>query len=431
MTEAERRALLASLDGRGAEIRARLLALGGQTTITSDEASEQTDLTSELRTLETRRAALVAGASGDPEPAPAPADPPEHVLHDDGGGLDREARERRELRGRARVADYVRASLTGRPVQGASAEYASAVGADGLMPLDVLEPADVEERAVTPGPTAGTQTTTRPTVPHAFARTDFAALGGTMPMVSSGQAMFPALTTAPPAGMQQADGAAANTAGAFTVTSRNPKRITGQFLVRLEDLALFDRLERDLRTAISSAMADALDAQVLNGDGQDEELSSLFHQATNVNVASAVETFQSGVGRFAALVDGKHAHGWGDIRALIGTATFAKYATLYNGAVATPGSDTSLYDYLMGKLGALRVSTRVGAVASSGQKGIAVLAGQGQMIQVPVWRGVELITDPYTNAGKGQRVVTAVSLVSDPFVPYGAAQVKEVHPKLS
>lgn len=429
MNDEQRRALLAQLDGRASEIRARLLALGQQTSVTEGESAEIAAGTTELRTLETRRSALAVGVNPDPEPEPATPEPPEEVVSEG----DSETRERRRLRGEARVGDFVRASLLGRPVSGASAEYAAAVECDGLLPLDLLGPEhrEAEARAVTPGPTAGTQVTTRPTVPFAFARTDAAALGVSMPMVPGGQAAFPALTTAPPAGFQQADGAAANTAGAFTVTTRNPKRVTGQFLARIEDIALFPRLERDLRQGIAGAMADAVDSQIINGDGQDEELSSLFHQATNVNVASAVETFQSGVARFAALVDGKHSHGWGDIRALIGTATFAKYAALYNGAVATPGSDMSLFDYLMGKMGTLRVSTRVGAVASNGQKGIAVLAGQGQPIQVPVWRGVELITDPYTQAAKGQRVVTAVSLLSSPFIPYGSSQVKEVHPKLS
>ena len=127
-------------------------------------------------------------------------------------------------------------------------------------------------------------------------------------------------------------------------------------------------------------------------------------------------------------MDGKQSHGWGDIRALIGTDTFELYA----GTFANAGKgDISLYDYLMGKLGTLRVSTRVPAKASDAQKGIAVLGAQGQPITVPVWKGVELIVDPYTQAGKGQRVVTAVTLVGSPFVPHGTAQVVEVHPKIS
>ena len=97
-------------------------------------------------------------------------------------------------------------------------------------------------------------------------------------------------------------------------------------------------------------------------------------------------------------MDGVHANGFGDVRALIGTDTFELYAGLFHVA----SGDMSLYDYLNGKLGMLRVSTRVPAVAATAQKGIAVLTAQGQPVTVPVWKGVELITDPYTQAAKGQ-----------------------------
>ena len=129
--------------------------------------------------------------------------------------------------------------------------------------------------------------------------------------------------------------------------------------------------------------------------------------------------------RFAALVDGRHANGWGDLQALVGVNTFAKYAALF-----MSNGDVSLADYLAGKLGMLRVSTRVPALASMAQKGIVVRSAQAQPITVPIWKGVELIVDPYTQAAKGQRVITAVTLVGSPFIPYGTAQAVEVHPTL-
>ena len=187
-------------------------------------------------------------------------------------------------------------------------------------------------------------------------------------------------------------------------------------------------MEGDLRMGISARMADSLDSQVIGGSGVGANLSGLFHQATDVTAHTAVETFGLAIARFAALVDGTHANGWGDIRALIGPATFAKYASIF--ANADKG-DISAYDHLAAKLGGLRVSTRVPDVAAMAQKGIAVRTAQGQPITVPIWSGVEMIVDPYTQAAKGQRVVTAVTLVGSPFIPYGVSQVVEVHPKLS
>ena len=400
------------------ELRQRLGAIAeleGEA-LTDDVASERDGLMGELRNSEGQLQASIAAEAA--ESAKAVTEPTE----------DSETRERRELRGKARVSDFLTSALTGRPVTGASGEYADAVGVPGFMPLDLLEGPEPEERAVTPGPADDTVTATQPTVPFAFSRTDSAALGIFMPLVAPGEQHYPALTTQPPAGPKAADGAAAQTAAAFTLTKRDPKRITGQFLIRLEDLALMPSMEDDLRRGIASAMADSLDSQVIGGDGSAPNLSGLFNQSTNVAVDGTKETFGTAIERFAGVVDGKHANGFGDIRALIGVATFKLYAALF--ANSNKG-DISAYDHLTSKLGMLRVSTRVPAVASSGQKAMAVLTAQGQPITVPVWRGVELIVDPYTQAAKGQRVVTAVTLVGSPFVPHGAAQVIEVHPKLS
>ena len=400
------------------EIRQRLGAIAeleGEA-LTDDVTSERDGLMTELRSSENQlQAAIQAEAA---ESAKAVTEPTE----------DSETRERRELRSKARVSDHLAAALVGRGVTGASAEYSDAVGTPGLMPLELLESMEPEVRAVTPGPSDETVSATRPTVPYAFARTDAAALGIAMPMVAPGEQHYPALTTAPPAGPKAADGAAAQTAAAFTLTKRDPKRITGQFLIRVEDIALMPSMEADLRRGITSAMANSLDAQVISGDGSAPNLSGLFNQSTNVAVDGTKETFGTAIERFAGVVDGKQANGFGDIRALIGVATFKLYAALF--ANSNKG-DISAYDHLTSKLGMLRVSTRVPAVASSGQKGIAVLTAQDQPVTVPVWKGVELIVDPYTQAAKGQRVVTAVTLVGSPFVPYAADQVIEVHPKLS
>ena len=314
-------------------------------------------------------------------------------------------------------------------ISGASAEHADAIGCAGYLPMDLLSPEtrEREVRAVTPGPSSMRPSAqTRPTVPFAFSRTDAAALGISMPMVAAGEQHYPSLATSPPASMKAKDVAADATAAAFALVKRTPGRITGQFTVRLEDLSLMPSMESDLRTAIAAKLAESLDKQVISGDGSGANLSGLFKVATDVTKATAKETFASGVGRYAEQVDGTHANGFGDIRALIGTDTFALYAGLFQGS-----GDTSLYDYLASRLSVLRVSTRVPAVDASAQKGIVVRAAQAQPIQVPIWRGLELIVDGVTQAAKGQRVITAISLIGSPFIPYGTAQVVETHPKIS
>ena len=265
-------------------------------------------------------------------------------------------------------------------------------------------------------------------MPYAFARTDSAALGIAFPMVAPGESHHVALTTAPPAGPKAKDAAADSTAAAFSLTKRVPKRVTGQFQVRIEDLALLPSMSNDLAAAISARLADSLDAQVIGGSGSGANLSGLIHQSTDVGVASDTETFTSAIARFAGMVDGKHAHDFGGIMALVGVATFKKLASVF---ANSDKGDLSAFDVLKAKLGGLRVSTRLPAVASMGQKAIGVLGAQGQPIVVPVWTGLELITDPYTDAAKGGRRITAVMLVGSPFLPFGVSQVIQVHPKLS
>ena len=254
---------------RQSGVRERINGLLGKSDRTDEETAELRSLTEEGTRLETEyRAAVVA----EPETEAS-------------GG---EAVEVRMLQGLARVGAYVAAAVTGQGLRGAEAEYAEARGCPGLMPLDLLGPAETrtEARAVTPGPSDETVTSTRPTVPYAFERTDAAALGVTMPVVAPGEAHFPALTTAPPATPKAEDGAADATAAAFTLTKRTPGRITGQFVVRVEDVALFPSMETDLRRAITAAIADRLDKEVINGDGSSPNLTGLFNVATDVAAAA-------------------------------------------------------------------------------------------------------------------------------------------------
>ena len=188
-------------------------------------------------------------------------------------------------------------------------------------------------------------------------------------------------------------------------------------------------MERDLRQAIAAAMADNLDSQVINGSGAGANLSGLFHQADDVNDCRGERDVRD---RHRAVRRGRGREARQRVLRRSGADRRGHFQTLRRPYSPTRNKgDLSAYDVLKSKLGGLRVSTRVPALDATGQKGICVLSAQGQPVTVPVWRGVELIIDPYSQAGKGQRVVTAVTLVGSPFIPYGVAQAIEIHPKLS
>ena len=236
---------------------------------------------------------------------------------------DPEARERSEIRSKTGLADYLRAAAGGTCVSGAAAEYAAACNVPdvGHVPMALFGRTTpiLEERAITPGPAV--KGALQPIVPFLFERSAAASLGIMMPSVPSGQIQIPKVGTAPPADTLAKDGTAPATAAAVSLVNQAPVRIAGSFSVRVEDLAVMPSLESALSEAMQGSLSNELDEQTFSGASG--ELNGLFVQATDVAAASSAETFTTGIARFAALVDGRHAYDLSDLRACIGSATFA------------------------------------------------------------------------------------------------------------
>ena len=393
------------------EQRTRLSAIGALDELTPEIRSELEILTAAHSDSESQlRAAITAAAAEDDSAREVQTTDPE-------------SRARLEIRGRTGIGDYLSAAAGGSAVTGAAKEYSESCNVPivGYMPMAIFEPT-VETRAITPGPAV--KGALQPTVPYVFERSAAASLGIMMPGVGNGQVQIPKIGTAPPADTLAKDGAAPSTAAAVTLVNQSPVRIAGQFEVRNEDLAVMPSLEMALNEAIQGSLSSELDESTFNGASG--ELNGLFTQASNVSAAGAVETFGTGVARFAALVDGRYAYTLRDLRIVIGSKTFALYAGLFTG-----NGSMSLFDYLSLNAGSIRVSDRVPAVSSMAQKGIVVLAASAETPKIHVWDAMQLVRDPYSGAGAGKVTITATSLVSPLYIPYGTSQVKEVHPKLS
>ena len=405
--------ILQKLQLRQSEIRQAINTLLGNDARTDDQQGELEKLTGEGQKIEPElRAALIAAP--DPEVTTITGDS--------------EIRERAELRSKTGLADYLRAAAGGSAVTGAAAEYATSLGVPtvGHLPMALFGRSAPmpETRAITPGPAVDGPV--QPTVPYVFERSAAASLGIMMPSVPAGQVQIPKITTAPPTDTLAKDGAAPKTAAAVSLVNQAPVRIAGSFEVRVEDLAVMPSLETALGESLQGSMSNEFDEQVFNGAAG--ELNGLFTQAADESAASAVETYTTGIGRFAALVDGKHSYTLADVRAVIGSKTFALYAGLF--ANSNKG-DMSLFDYLTHQLGSIRVSDRVPGVSSSAQRCICVLTASAEMPKIHVWDAMQVIRDPYSGAGAGKVTITATALVSPLYVPHGVAQVKEVRPKLS
>ena len=404
MTTTQRLQILASTQ------RSRLAELAGLDELTPELRAELDTLGTAHQDTESQlRAAIAADAAATPPDNPA---------------IDSEARERLELRAKTGIGDFLRAAVGGVAVSGAAAEYADACGVPtvGHLPMAIFARTapTVETRAITPGPAV--KGALQPTVPFVFERSAAASLGIMMPTVPMGQVQIPKITTAPPADTLAKDGAAP--AAAVTLVNQAPVRIAGQFEVRVEDLAVMPTLESALSESMQGSMSNELDESTFNGAVG--ELNGLFTQAANVAAAGAVETFATGIARFASLVDGRHAYDLSDVRAVIGSKTFGRYAGQFSGNGAV-----SLFDYLRINLGSIRVSDRVPGVSSQAQKGIVVLSASAEMPKIHVWDAMQIVRDPYSGAGAGKVTITATALVSPLYVPHGTSQIKEVHPKLS
>ena len=347
---------------RQSETRERLNALLAIDEPSDAETRELTDLRGKAQGLETE----LREALAEPETATDPGEPGSVTV-------DAETRERLEIRGRTGVAEFITAAIGRRAVDGAAAEYAAAAGvpAMGHVPMSIFRDGRPETRAITAGPAV--DGVVQPAVPYVFERSAAAALGIQMPTTGAGQVQIPRITTAPPADTLAKDAAAPATAAAVSLDPQSPKRIAGQFEIRVEDLAVYPALEDVLGEAMQGSLSDELDNETFNGAAAG--LNGLFTQAADVAVDGAIETYATGIGRFAALVDGRHAYSLSDIRAVVGPSTFAKYMGLIADGVP-------LGDYLMGALGAFRVSDRMPAVASSGQKGIVALTAGPSPIRI-------------------------------------------------
>lgn len=327
---------------------------------------------------------------------------------DDGTAGDSEARERRRLRGQSRVGAWFESAVSGRAVDGAEHEYAAACGVtDGRMPVDVLErEAPREERAVTPAP-ATNAVQMMAIVPALFQRSIAPYLGIDMPSVGIGTPAYPYLTTSVTASMLAKAGAAPETAGAFSVATATPRRLSGSFRFNREDAVRLAGMEESLRMNLSSVMSDKLDDQILNGDGVSPNLDGLLHELSDPAApASGAETLPRYAAALSSHVDGLHAYTNMDVRALVGVGTYVHMSSV----IQADGTESAA-SYIGRVYGGLRATNRIAAPVSNIQQAIIRRGMEARVALAPVWSGVEFIRDPYGDAGKGEVVVTALSLI--------------------
>ena len=332
---------------------------------------------------------------------------------------DPEMRERIELRGRASLTGYLLAAARGRLVSGAEAELQAAAGVEGI-PLELWDVPEQRAVADVPGTVGVNLDTLRPAV---FANSIAPRLGIEMPRVASGTYASATISTSQSAAALAKSAAAAGVVGAFTVATATPKRVSARLELTLEDIAAVgqENYESILRENISLVLSDALDTQVINGNGTAPNLAGIFSRLTNPGApAAGVATFDSFVAAFASGIDGLWSSTIKEVAIVAGVETFQLSAKTFRDIATADLGSMSLADYAMSHYGGWWTNKRMPAKANHIQQAIlyrmgrSMMGGAGAMRTAvcPHWGEIG-IDDIYSGSAKGERYFTLHVLLGD------------------
>lgn len=381
---------------RQSEVRERLNELSGMDSLTDEQGTELEKLSNEFQDLEKRfRAAVLA----EPETTPALDKP------------DGEGAETRALVGRSKLSAFLTEVVSGQPLAGSSPEAelrSSLLGESaqpGFVPWAMIAP-EVRVDAATSAPATGLARNQAAVLGRVFAASATQYLGIQMPSVPVGQASYPVLTSGA-AGTQAAAGTAVDAVAAvFAATALNPVRLTARYQFDVADAARMPMLEDSLRGDLSRALSDAMDSQILNGDGSAPNVSGLLDALTDPANPGSRTGWADYVQAVAASVDGRYANGPGQIRMLMGPGLYADAATTLHATASVSAAARYIQE-----IASLQVSANLPAPGGTPTIGRALIARTGAPGAVaPVWEGVQLVRDPFSGAQAGQVNLTAVAL---------------------
>ena len=440
MTSAQKR--LRDLRERQSKERGRMAELSLIDELGDEHRAELDNLEISTPDLERQlRAATVALEDEEKETETRAADNP-----------DAEQRERIELRSKAKLTNFLLNAARGRMVDGAEAELQSAAGVSGHgVPLELWDVAQPERRsaedgretrAITPSPgTVGVNLD--PIRPAVFANSIAPRLGIEMPRVMSGTYASGTITTSQAASALDKSAAAVGTAGAITVQTATPKRISARLELTLEDIAAVgqDNFESILRENLALALSDQLDDQAINGNGTAPNLAGILQRLSDPTAApTAVADFDAFVAAFAGGVDGLWANTVKEVAIVAGVETYRLSASTFRDpATGTAGGrgDKAFSDYGMEHYGGWWTNTRMpdGATFMSVdnvqqailyRKGRSMMGGAGAMRTAvcPHWNVID-IDDIYSGSAQGERYFTMHVLLGDVILvqPNAYAQV--------
>ena len=379
---------------RLSEVRTRLNSISqleGEA-LTAEITAESDTLQTEYKELETRNRAAIIAEQEEVETVKTE---------------DAEIRELRQLTEKSNIGDIFSAAVEHRNTSGETAELQKHFGINSnQVPLEMLRiNRGVEQRAAATVPDSIGDASQAEVITPVFASGDGAFLGIERPTVPVGDAAYPVLSTLPSVKGPFTDSSeAAQTDATFVANGLSPERLQASFSYRRTDAARFAGLDASLRLALNAGLQEKLDQQAI--EGTDGLLTGTNLANNNVSAVTTFALYLSGL--LYARVDGRYARTPGDIRMIVGQATFAHASGAYKGT----NSDESGVERLQAQSGGLMVSAHVPAVASNKQNALIRLGMERGGAVQPMWQGVSLVVDEFTRASHGEIIVHAILLAN-------------------
>ena len=417
------------------EKRQRINALLSQAEMSDPERAELDTLTRRMGEIEGElRAAIVA------EAAEVEQRRGEFGEGSNGSGEGAEIRAlvgERGQPGRARLANYCAAVLGGVDLAGAEAELNSALEVRARMsahtpiPWEVFDSPDLRDSPELRADAASTTslldggTMQRPILQRLFGRDINAALGVRFDSVPSGMSEWPLLTGGVSPAQVAEDAALADAAApSFNTQSLKPKRLSGRYVFTYEQAAQVQALEQALRRDIADAVKDQICRGVVSGTGTgNNQVNGILTTLTAPTDPGGVATWADYAGLPALGVDGIHAARESEVTTILGIESFQFGAKIYRDDANEAGTDA-----IMRRGGDLVNSVYIPAAASDIQNGNILHAGNDMMRGdsiAAMWPALEIIRDPYSQAGQGRVVLTWVSMW-DAYMAFRSGAYKRI-----
>ena len=249
-------------------------------------------------------------------------------------------------------------------------------------------------------------------------------MGVQRPSVPVGETHYYTLTGGASADVRS-DGVAKDAeAASFTDKSVAPVRATAKYLFGVETTARIRGFEEALRADIRAVLGDKLDSLALNGQAAVNNVSpaieGIISQLADPTNPSDEAEWDDYYGLYAARVDGKTSMDGSNVRLLVNPATYKHAVALQ---VKTSGE-------LLRRVlpdGRFRASANMPDAASGIATVLSYTASARTGFVQPVWRGISLIRDVYSNAAEGQVALTAIMLTGAAMVDssrYGRHELK-------